>query len=179
MPAANRTPVKPPGPRPNAMPSSCRSVTPAWSSSAAIMGSSSSLWLRSRIASRALTAPSSHSATEQRSVALSSASSFTTELAQSLQCHVTGMRGGHRRQAGAKHAAVAALADARIADHHHAAILFAANQSPHSLLERQYCLGQLVVAECIGALCGQILDAGTHHRILRRGEWQLVDDHQS
>ena len=126
---------------------------------------------RRAVASRELTAPSSHSAAEHSSVAVSSASSFTSaltrcrrrqcrgwrvrarggsQLTQPLQRHLPELRRGHRRQAGAKDAAVGALAQARIADHDHAAILLAADQASHALLEREHRLGQLVVPERVG-----------------------------
>ena len=76
MAIARRTPVKAPGPRLSAMPSSWRRLMPASASSASAHGRLSSACRRGAISKRSSTCPSTCRATEQASVAVSKASSF-------------------------------------------------------------------------------------------------------
>ena len=74
--AARRTPVKPPGPRPNAMASRSRSSRPPSASTASIIGRMCSAWPRAVSSSRVIRPRPSSSAAEHSSVAVSSARIF-------------------------------------------------------------------------------------------------------
>src|SRR4051812_45756686 len=75
-----RTPAKLPGPTPQAKPSSCAKARPASASSACTCGSNCCVWERPATAKRSTSEPSSHRATEQASVAVSIARSFTSAV---------------------------------------------------------------------------------------------------
>ncbi len=195
--AASRTPVKAAGPRPNAIASSvAQAQTPASSSSACDHAENQLAGgARARVLARERSAPSSHSAAEHSSVAVSSASSFTPALPADCAASSVGGAGkllqqAHdRRQFGHPPHAAAGSTERRVRscgvcrrgshDHHHATILLAADQPADALLQRQHRLGQLVAAECTRTLGLEMLDARAHYRILGRSERQLVDDHQA
>src|SRR5450830_1722695 len=81
-PHAMRNPVNEPGPAPNAMQSRSAALNPLLTSSASIIGSSSSEWRWPASVSRASTSPSSHSAAEQSSVEVSNARIFKGRTAR-------------------------------------------------------------------------------------------------
>src|SRR6185312_14770804 len=87
-------------------------------------------------------------------------------------------RQGHRWQRRQEHLAVAAAGQARIADGDGAEILFAADEAADPLLQRQGRFGQLILTESAPSGRLEMLDPCAHQRVIRRGEGQLLDDHQ-
>src|SRR5882757_2397432 len=85
----------------------------------------------------------------------------------------------HDRQRSGKHASVPLAHHPRIADDDHAEIVLAANQPANTLLEGQRGLGKLIVAKRITAGGVQMLDARPHQGVVRRSEWQLLDDNET
>lgn len=76
-------------------------------------------------------------------------------------------------------ASIAFVDQPRVAQHQHATVGFAANESTHALLERDHRLRQLLVAERVAALAANRIQARFEHRVVGRGERQLVDHHHA
>ena len=88
-------------------------------------------------------------------------------------------RARQRRQGVQEQPAVALAEQARIAQHQHAAIFDGADQAAGALLERDHRLRQLLVAERIAAGAAHRFQPRLEHRIVGRGERQLVDHHHA
>src|SRR5512146_2047548 len=97
---------------------------------------------------------------------------------EELHRHGLVARALHRRQALPDAPAVVLADDARVADHQHAAVVLVADQASRALLQRDDGARQLVFHEGVSPLFLQLFDARRQHRVVRRGERQLVDDDQ-
>src|SRR5579862_4769794 len=85
----------------------------------------------------------------------------------------------HRRQGGDKHSSVPLPHHPWITDHDGTKIVFAADEAPNTLLEREGRLRKLIIPKRIAAGGLQMLDARPDQGIIRRSERQLLDDHQA
>src|SRR5690606_14863235 len=91
--------------------------------------------------------------------------------------HVAGR--GEWRQGVEEGFAIRLLGQARIAQDQDAAIALGADQAADALLERDHRLRQLFVAERVAAGAADRLQPRLEHRVVGRGERQLVDHHHA
>src|SRR5580698_2908499 len=81
-----------------------------------------------------------------------------------------------RRQALQKRLTVALAANARVQQHQDASVFKRANEPAEPLLQREHSRWYLIVEEWLASGLFDCLHARLHHRIVRHGEGQPVDD---
>src|SRR5690606_23430002 len=89
------------------------------------------------------------------------------------------VRSRESRQAGEKSATVRTRREARIAQDEHAAVMDIADESTSTLLERDDGIRNLPLDERVETCIAQGGETRIEYRIIRRGEGQFVDDHDT
>src|SRR5712691_5053111 len=182
------TPVNAPGPTLAAMPSSVPRTIPASERTASTMSRICSAWPRPTSLKTPTTPASVSTATEQASVAVSSASTFMScgrhDCASPAKPLREELHAGRRvgddgtwRQRLQEYLSIPLGGEPWIAEHDDSEIVEIADQAAYALFQGQHGLRQLILGKGISSAPADALEPRLEQRIVGRGERQLIDGH--